>query len=62
MDNLIISFTDEFRVLLLYLPGRTREHYYQDNKEEIDEYQRQYRQHNKDVHQIYIRCTPVDVN
>jgi hypothetical protein len=34
-----------------YLPGRTRGQYYQDTKvlEEMDEYQRQYRQDNKGV-------------
>jgi hypothetical protein len=31
-----------------YLPGRTREQYYQDNKEQIDEYQRQYYSDNKE--------------
>jgi hypothetical protein len=31
-----------------YLPGRTKEQYYQDNKEDILTYQRQYRQENKE--------------
>ena len=31
-----------------YLPGRTREQYYQDNKQELNERHRQYRQDNKE--------------
>ncbi len=45
-----------------HLPGRTPEQYYQDNKEELLEYQRQYRQENKDYFHQYRQDNKEELN